>query len=127
MFLFDEGKQLIAVPGSAGSAGTRLCNGSLTPDLQNTNTFHDCTTKLYYEYGKELFSFYLFFNVFKNLSLFWMEQIEYIAMLEVDTSMERNTIKAGLLFWIQNTNHLTDKKMFLVEKSPGPKYKSFAK
>ena len=39
VFLFDESKKLISVPGAAGEYGNHISKGSLTSELQNSDRY----------------------------------------------------------------------------------------
>ena len=52
IFLFDEEKKLIAVPGAAGWQGDHGSNGSLNRDLQNSEKFGDEEDTDHIGYGK---------------------------------------------------------------------------
>ena len=58
MFLFNQKKELIAVPGAAGWSGNHLCNGSLTTELEHSDKFKHNEPD---GYGKKVFDLNLFF------------------------------------------------------------------
>ena len=50
VFLFDENRKLISVPGAAGASGNHWSNGSLTTELQHADRFRETHTE-YLGYG----------------------------------------------------------------------------
>ena len=71
IFLFDEEKNLIAVPGAAGRSGDHRSNGSLNRDLQNSEKFKSKYIWKDLGYGRSIcfvFDFNIFY--FKIINLF---------------------------------------------------------
>jgi hypothetical protein len=54
IFLFNQNMKLISVPGSAGSWGNHLSNGSLTTELEHSDQFEVETASLGYDYQSVL-------------------------------------------------------------------------
>ena len=53
VFVFDNDKTLISVPGAAGMCGDHLSNGSMTTELQHSNDFDEYTGTNFAGYGKD--------------------------------------------------------------------------
>ena len=49
VFLFDEDKKLISVPGAAGYIGNHLCNGSITKETKQSDQFNRNISKIGYD------------------------------------------------------------------------------